>query len=99
RDATVTGVQTCALPISRKNCSPGENREDGCAALGRPRRDDHPVAHGGQIVAILGAIVDSSGDLREEFALFREYPVEPFALPGHEIGRASGRESVAAVGG
>src|SRR5207245_6631875 len=44
RDATVTGVQTCALPIKHRRAAHG-----GAAVAGRPRgqRDGHglPLAH------------------------------------------------------
>src|SRR5437762_3860329 len=73
RDTSVTGVQTCALPISRRGRSrPGDGR---CQPLAhgarRPRRRRPPAQRGGD--ARLWSRVDGGGGRSEERRVGKEW--------------------------
>src|SRR2546430_13619939 len=78
RDLTVTGVQTCALPISVANAVGAKSTEDHRMHRANPRAGQHGNRG-------LGNIREVNDDA---IALFDLVPFQ------HEIGRASCRERV-----
>src|SRR5205085_3811472 len=95
RDLTVTGVQTCALPIWAESCSPGRNprrssaSSNSTAAGGYPLRPDAMSVHDAQQLRSLTSF----------FAGLATRGAGPGdGAPGPEIGRASCRERAAMSG-
>src|SRR5207253_8684564 len=89
RDGHVTGVQTCALPISRlspgrqlKGVAPPRQIRGGCSSLQPRSQAQRPFVEVGQVV------------FDQHYVMAAEIVVEPTARLGEEIGRASCRERV-----
>src|SRR5207248_7405022 len=94
RDRTVTGVQTCALPISPTGLLPVEHRDGGIALLAAEsdvpsvevavhQRLRYAVTDRFQTVPVRGDIVETSHE-----------PLEAAEVVRRQIGRASCRERV-----